>query len=229
LPHYLYLVDLVPGKRVLEVGCGTGYGAQFLANHGAGRVIGIDRSLRKITEARSRHRQTNLEFRCEEPGSVELEDASVDCIFVPDGTSILRRRSVLAELRRLLARDGTLVLCGVSADRRGAPGGASFYELRDRLERLFPPVRMIAQAPVVGFSLVEYGDEADAPRVELDTSLLELAGGEPEPSDYVAVCGGPAAAPRGMVVVQLPDREGLGAVTEAVTGRAAEAVEPGER
>src|SRR5690606_2192187 len=146
LPHYLYLVDLVPGKRVLEVGCGTGYGAQFLANHGAGRVIGIDRSLRKITEARSRHRQTNLEFRCEEPGSVELEDASVDCIFVPDGTSILRRRSVLAELRRLLARDGTLVLCGVSADRRGAPGGASFYELRDRLERLFPPVRMIAQA-----------------------------------------------------------------------------------
>src|SRR5690606_29105216 len=108
-------------------------------------------------------------------------------------------------------------------------GGASFYELRDRLERLFPPVRMIAQAPVVGFSLVEYGDEADAPPVELDTSLLELAGGEPEPSDYVAVCGGPAAAPRGMVVVQLPDREGLGAVTEAVTGRAAEAVEPGER
>ncbi|HEU5054921.1 MAG TPA: class I SAM-dependent methyltransferase, partial [Kofleriaceae bacterium] len=190
LPHYLYLVDLLPGKRVLEVGCGTGYGAQFLANHGAGRVVGIDRSVRLVSEARARHRQSNLEFRCEEPGAVELEDASFDIIFVPDGVDVLRRRTVLAELRRLLVRQGHLVLCGLSADRRGAPGGASFYEFRDRLERLFSPVRMIAQTPFVGFSLIEYADDAGSPGIELDTSLLELAGGEAEPSEYVAVCGG---------------------------------------
>src|SRR4030095_5127518 len=102
LPHYLYLVDLLPGKRVLEVGCATGYGSQFLANHGAGRVVGIDRSLRRVSEARSRYRQSNLEFRCEDPGAIELEDASFDCILVPDGVEILRRRTVVRELRRLL-------------------------------------------------------------------------------------------------------------------------------
>ena len=218
LPHYLYLADLLPGKRVLEVGCATGFGAQFLANHGAGRVIGIDRSLRQVTEARTRFRQSNLEFRCEEPGAVELEDGSFDVIFVPDGVDVLRRRSVLAELRRLLVRQGHLVLCGLSADRRGAPGGASFYEVRDRLERLFAPVRMIAQTPLVGFSLIEYAEDGGSPGIELDTSLLEVAGGEPEPCDYVAVCGGGSAALRGFTIVQLPDREGLAPVAAAITG-----------
>ena len=232
LPHYLYLVDLLPGKRVLEVGCGAGYGAQFLANHGAGRVVGIDRSVRQVSEARGRYRQSNLEFRCEEPGAVELEDGSFDIIFVPDGVDVLRRRSVLAELRRLLVRQGHLVLCGLSADRRGAPGGASFYEFRDRLERLFSPVRMIAQAPFVGFSLVEYADDAGSPGIELDTSLLEVAGGssEAEPSDYVAVCGGAGVPLRGFTIVQLPDREGVAPVTAAITGSAdvAPASAPGQ-
>jgi ubiquinone/menaquinone biosynthesis C-methylase UbiE len=196
LPHYLYLADLLPGKRVLEMGCATGYGAQFLANHGAGRVVGVDRSLRQVSEARTRFRQSNLEFRCEEPGSVELEDGSFDIVFVPDGVDALRRRTVLAELRRLLVRQGHLVVCGLSADRRGAPGGASFYEFRDRLERLFSPVRMIAQTPFVGFSLIEYADDGGSPGIELDTSLCELAGGEAEASDYVAVCGGIARACR---------------------------------
>jgi chromosome segregation ATPase len=142
---------------------------------------------------------------------------------VPHGVDVLRRRSVLVELRRLLAQSGILVMCGGSADRRGAPGGASFYEFRDRLERMFPPVRMMAQLPFVGFSLVEYGADGEPPAIELDTSLLELSGGEAEPSDYVAVCGGRAAAPRGLTVVQLPDRQGLEAVTGAVIGRSAAA------
>lgn len=222
VPAYLYLVDLVPGKRVLEVGCGTGFGAQFLASHGAGRVVAVDRSARKVSDARSRYRQSNLEFRCEEPGSIEMEDASFDCVFVPDGVEVLRRRSVLGELRRLLAADGHLVVCGASADRRGARGGASFYEFRERLERMFSPVRMIAQTPFVGFSLVEYGDEAAPLGVQVDTSLGELEAGEPEACDYVAVCGGPPGTRlRDWCLVQVPEG-GAGTVLASIGARAAQ-------
>ncbi|HTE51469.1 MAG TPA: methyltransferase domain-containing protein [Kofleriaceae bacterium] len=221
LPTYLYLVDLLHERRVLEIGCGVGYGAQFLANHGAARVVGVDRSLRSITDARARYSQTNLEFRCEEPGSIELDDGSFDCIFVPDGIEVLRRGSVLGELRRLLVPGGHLILCGPSADRRGSPGGASFYEFRDRLERQFSPVRMVAQSPFVGFSLVEYasgtasGADEQSIDTHLDTSLLELTGGEPEASDYVAVCGGAAVRARGYAVVQVPEQGGIEAAAAA--------------
>jgi SAM-dependent methyltransferase len=221
LPTYLYLVDLLPGRRVLEVGCGVGDGAQFLADHGAGQVVGVDRSEASIADARARHRQINLEFRCEELGSIELDDGSFDCVFVPDGIEVLRRSSVLGELRRLLTPGGYLVLCGQSADRRGSPGGASFYEFRERLERFFPPVRMVAQAPFVGFSLVEFAGSfagRDEPMLEthLDTSLMEMAGGEPEAIDYVAVCGGPTGRARGYAVVQVPERDGIDALAAAI-------------
>ena len=227
LPTYLYLVDLLPGRRVLEVGCGVGDGAQFLADHGAGQVVGVDRSEASIAEARARHRQINLEFRCEELGSIELDDGSFDSVFVPDGIDVLRRSSVLGELRRLLTPGGYLVLCGQSADRRGSPGGASFYEFRERLERFFPPVRMVAQAPFVGFSLVEFAGSfagRDEPLLEthLDTSLMEMAGGEPEAIDYVAVCGGPTGRARGYAVVQVPERDGIDTLAAAIGMRAGE-------
>jgi SAM-dependent methyltransferase len=231
LSTYLYLVDLLPGRRVLEIGCGVGDGAQFLADHGALRVVGVDRSMASVSEARARHRQTNLEFRCEETGSIELDDASFDCIFVPDGIEVLRRGSVLGELRRLLVPGGHLVLSGQSADRRGSPGGASFYEFRERLERMFAPVRMVAHTPFVGFSLVEFGgaqaaDEAVL-ETQLDTSLMELAGGEPEASEYVAVCGGAPAPARGFTVVQVPEQNGIAAVASAASTRA-DAAAPAE-
>ena len=223
LSTYLYLVNLLPGRRVLEIGCGVGDGALFLADHGALRVVGVDRSMASITEARARHRQTNLEFRCEETGSIELDDASFDCIFVPDGIEVLRRGSVLGELRRLLVPGGHLVLSGQSADRRGSPGGASFYEFRERLERLFAPVRMVAHGPFVGFSLVEFGGAQAADEVvletQLDTSLMELAGGEPEATEYVAVCGGAPAPARGFTVVQVPEHNGIAAVASAASTR----------
>src|SRR5690348_920622 len=98
LPHYLYVADLVADRRVLELDCGAGFGAYVLANRGATRVVGVDRDPVAVGEARTSHRLVNLEYRCENPDALELEDATFDLIFVPDGAEHLRRRSVLMEL-----------------------------------------------------------------------------------------------------------------------------------
>lgn len=222
LPHYLYLADLVADQRVLELGCGSGDGANFLANHGALRVIGIDPSTRAIEEARSRHRLSNLEFRREHLSAIELDDASFDVVFVPDGMDVLRRAAVLTEIRRVLTRDGHLILCATSADRPTAVGGASFYEFVERLEPLFAPVRMVAQSPFVAMSLVEYGD-ADSPRPDLalDTGLLGRQEAL-EVTDYIAVCGGRREVmARGMAVIQLPLETGIDSIAESIGRRQA--------
>ncbi len=44
LSKYLYVAELIPRRRVLEIGCGDGASASFLMEHGAREVIGIDRS-----------------------------------------------------------------------------------------------------------------------------------------------------------------------------------------
>ncbi len=217
LPHYLYVVDLVAERRVLEFGCGEGDGAFFLANSGAAQVVGVDPDPDVIAAAEARHRLENLTFRREDLASVELEDASFDCIFVPEGLEVLRSEKVLLELRRLLAPNGHLVLSALSADRRLAAGiGASYYEFQDRLSELFAPVRMVAQSAFVGMSLVEYGEDgAPEPELDLDTTLAELGNGV-EVSEYVAVCGGGEMALRGFTVVQIPSGEGVDALAALV-------------
>ena len=53
------------GKRVLDVGCGTGLFAYEAAKRGAS-VLGIDYSPDGIREAKKLHQHKNLEFRCED-------------------------------------------------------------------------------------------------------------------------------------------------------------------
>jgi 2-polyprenyl-3-methyl-5-hydroxy-6-metoxy-1,4-benzoquinol methylase len=51
------------GKRVLDIGCGTGETAAGIAARGARSVVGIDYAPSAIEEASARHKAPNLEFR----------------------------------------------------------------------------------------------------------------------------------------------------------------------
>src|SRR5450631_1439685 len=51
---YQFLLQFVAGKDVLDVGCGTGYGSDYLAS-AARSVIGIDLSSRAVAFARKRY------------------------------------------------------------------------------------------------------------------------------------------------------------------------------
>jgi 2-polyprenyl-3-methyl-5-hydroxy-6-metoxy-1,4-benzoquinol methylase len=54
------------GKRVLDVGCGTGLMAYEIAKHGAARMLGVDYSPEGIALAQKNYTHANLEFRCED-------------------------------------------------------------------------------------------------------------------------------------------------------------------
>lgn len=49
------------GKRILELGCGTGLNTEYLAQH-AGHVIGVDLSEQMLAKARQRMEAKNVEF-----------------------------------------------------------------------------------------------------------------------------------------------------------------------
>src|SRR6185295_9361871 len=62
LAAYHLVAPMVAGLRVLEAGCGEGYGAALLAAS-AREVVGVDYDAPALALARRRHRAPNLDFR----------------------------------------------------------------------------------------------------------------------------------------------------------------------
>jgi len=58
---YKFAKDFVSGKSVLDVGCGEGYGSDFLAGY-ANEVLGIDYDNDVISYAKEKYNKKNLQF-----------------------------------------------------------------------------------------------------------------------------------------------------------------------
>src|SRR5689334_20999855 len=201
LPRYLYLEELIENREVVEIGCALGVGCDFFAERGARSVRGVDRDEAVLERARRRYGRAEVEFH-RWRGGLPFRDASADFIAVPEAGQWLDEAGFLDELRRVLKPAGRLLVAVPNGDRPEVPGGVSYYELYERLEPLFPPIRMIGQTPFLAYGLVEYQDEE--PDLALDTSLCE---GNPEAVSHYVALGGPPELDeptRGYTIMQIP-------------------------
>lgn len=62
-PSFLALLPDVTGKRALDLGCGVGQLANYLAQHGAADVTGVDLSERMLELARAEYGHPRLTFQ----------------------------------------------------------------------------------------------------------------------------------------------------------------------
>ena len=64
LQRYELALGYCRGKRILDAGCGTGYGSYFLAANGAKSVLALDISDEALAEAKQSYQLDNLRFEC---------------------------------------------------------------------------------------------------------------------------------------------------------------------
>jgi glycosyltransferase involved in cell wall biosynthesis/2-polyprenyl-3-methyl-5-hydroxy-6-metoxy-1,4-benzoquinol methylase len=79
IPRYTLAAGFTPGKRVLDFGCGTGYGSEMLAT-AAESVLGIDIDEGALQWARGTHRGPNVTFERRSDLGAGLPPASFDVI-----------------------------------------------------------------------------------------------------------------------------------------------------
>ncbi|MEV8378185.1 class I SAM-dependent methyltransferase [Kribbella sp. NPDC056861] len=100
------------GKRVVDLGCGTGNAALLAAARGA-VVTGVDPAARLVEVARERaaERGVQAEFLAGDAGAIPVEDGTADLlvsvfavIFAPDADA------AIAEMARVTAPDGVIRL-----------------------------------------------------------------------------------------------------------------------
>jgi len=116
LATYRFAEQFTRGKRVLDYGCGSGYGSAQIARTAA-RVIAVDVADDAIAYAHEQFPLDNLEFRAIDPAKrLPFADASFDTVLsFQVFEHVTDTDHYLSEIRRVLAPKGQLVL--VTPDR----------------------------------------------------------------------------------------------------------------
>lgn len=83
LARYEWAVSFVPGKRVLDVACGLGYGSQILSLSGARAVSGVDGCPHTIERGRHEYpgsEHSPVEYLCSHAGQLPYDDGTFEVV-----------------------------------------------------------------------------------------------------------------------------------------------------
>jgi SAM-dependent methyltransferase len=185
-------------RRVLDAGCGTGYGSAELARV-ADSVTAIDFSEEAVSYAREHFQASNLEYRMGD--CLSLPDGPFDLIVAFEVIEHLGLwREFLLEAKRTLAPGGMFLVSTPNklyyAESRGESGENPFHvhefeyaEFRTALQQVFPHVGMLLQNHVQGVAFANpsnasFESKVDSRDVKPDEShfFLAVCGTDPLPA-----------------------------------------------
>lgn len=143
LKVYRFASQFCTGKRVLDVGCGTGYGTAYLANS-AQSAIGVDISSQAIRYARKHYGNSNLRFERVNAESLTFADGSFDFVISTENFEHLSdQKANLRHMSRVLTDRGMLLLATPNPEMFiGKPNPYhthefTYEELRQSVHELF--------------------------------------------------------------------------------------------
>lgn len=149
--RYRFASRYVCGKRVLDAGCGVGYGSRLLADSGASQVVAVDISRDALDIAEKQFAHERLKFLCDDCQTLSRVQGPFDVIVSLEALEHLQDdRSFLSRVARLLAPDGVLI---VSTPNKSFSIGGNPYHVREYtvtdfrrlLEECFNQVTVVGQ------------------------------------------------------------------------------------
>jgi SAM-dependent methyltransferase len=178
MARYTFAARLARGKRVLDAGCGAGYGSAELAQT-ALWVMGLDIAGDAVEYARANYPLPNLHFAQGSCTDMPHPAAAFDLVVAFEVIEHLENfRALLLEARRVLAPNGQFIVSTPNklyyTESRGSAGANPFHvhefefeEFRRELMEVFPSVSLFLENHVEGVSFQPHED-GDTVEVRVD-------------------------------------------------------------
>lgn len=119
LKAYEFIKDSAKGKKVLEVGCGDGYGAAYLARV-ASEVTAVDYDQGVVAAALAKYGRANLKFLPMDAGALRFEDNSFDIVCSFQVIEHIPEAAIgryLSEINRVLRPQGAFYLSTLNLEQ----------------------------------------------------------------------------------------------------------------
>lgn len=150
--RYQFVREVIAGCRLLDIGCGDGYGSYYLAQHAA-NVTAIDIAPEVIAQAQERYRHPTLAFRVMDCTRLGFSTGHFDVITSFEMIEHVERvDDFLQETARVLAPNGTFFVSTPNKYGYVAAGHNPFHvteytlqEFRELLSRHFLVVEIYGQ------------------------------------------------------------------------------------
>ena len=108
--RYAAVDDIVKGKTVLDIACGSGYGTKMIAKN-AKKVTGVDVLEDSIKYARENYNNKNIDYFVGDAEKLPLKDRSVDVVVSFETIEHVKGYiKFMEEIKRVLKEGGLLIL-----------------------------------------------------------------------------------------------------------------------
>src|SRR2546422_2068628 len=132
LSAYKEAVKRAVQKKVLEIGCNTGYGTKLISNV-CSKIVGVDLSASALKVAAERYSGENIEYLLIDGLTLPFADAQFDLIISFQVIEhISNYDTYLSELRRVLSPSGMVIFTTPNARVRLDPGMKPWNEFHVR-------------------------------------------------------------------------------------------------
>jgi ubiquinone/menaquinone biosynthesis C-methylase UbiE len=164
------------GRRVLEIGCGTGALAVALSEQA--RVWAIDTSPEMLAVARDRAGSDRVGWRVADATALPFRDGWFERVVVRLVLHLLDRPRALAEAHRVLAPDGRLAIATFDPAHFDRYWLNTFFPSMERIDRArFPsPDVLESELRAAGFAGVELTRVSQTAEIMRDVALAKVRG-----------------------------------------------------
>jgi 2-polyprenyl-3-methyl-5-hydroxy-6-metoxy-1,4-benzoquinol methylase len=183
LVRYKLAAQLAAGKNILDIACGSGYGAKILAEAGAQKVTAVDIDVEALEEAKKNFGSANLEYKAGDAENIAEADKAFDLVTSFETIEHLKNaEKYLAEIARVLKQDGVFL---VSTPNIEVFGQKNPFHLREfnksefeqTLKKNFKNIFILEQINGVA-SLIKAGN----------TGNIYFSDSSAKPLYFIAVC-----------------------------------------